>query len=118
MILASQAVLLCRMEQGKVVWSDTIKIERIRCALVKRIHPQNLQSNSKPKSEMKTMVCRFYQRGMCQKDKDRGTGPIFTNMFVPPAFQWEKNIDICLKIAECHLKTSRALSNGSAARCN
>ena len=29
---ASHAVLLCRMEEGKVDWSDTTKIDQIRCA--------------------------------------------------------------------------------------
>ena len=74
---ASHAVLLCRMEEGKVDWSETSKIDRIRRAHAQRAPPQNLASTNKPKSELKTMVCRFYQRGTCQKDKDHETGQIF-----------------------------------------
>ena len=74
---ASHAVLLCRMEEGKVDWADTPKIDRIRRAHAQRAPPQNLASSNKSKSELKTMVCRFYQRGTCQKDKDHETGQIF-----------------------------------------
>ena len=62
-------VLLCRMEEGKVDWSDTTKIDRSRRAHVQGAPPQNLAGNSKPKSELKTMVCRFYQKGTCQKER-------------------------------------------------
>ena len=47
------------------------------CTCAKRNPPQNLASNSKPKSELKTTVCHFYQRGTCQKDKDHETGQAF-----------------------------------------
>ena len=73
---ASHAVLICRMEEGKVDWSDTVKIDRISRAHAQRAPPQNLISSSK-KSESKTMPCRFYQRGTCQKDRDHETGQIF-----------------------------------------
>ena len=83
---ASHAVLLCRMEEGKVDWSETTKIDRIRRAHAQRAPPQNLAGNSKPKSELKTMVCRFYQKGTFQKDKDHETSQFFTKMSVPPVF--------------------------------
>ena len=73
---ASHVVLLCRMEEGKVDWLDTVKIDRIRRAYAQRAPPQNLTSTSK-KSEFKIMLCRFYQRGTCQKDRDHETGQIF-----------------------------------------
>ena len=38
---ASHAVLLCRMEEGKVEWSETSKIDRIR-----HPHAQRLPSQS------------------------------------------------------------------------
>ena len=65
------------MEEGKVDWSDISKIDRIRRAHAQRAPPQNLTSNNKPKSDFKTMVCRFYQGGTCQKDKDHETGQFF-----------------------------------------
>ena len=87
---ASHAVLLCRMEEGKVEWSDTIKIDRIRHAHAQRLPPQNLASNSKPKSETKTTVCRFYQRRVCQKDKDHETGQIFYKHVCATCFSMEE----------------------------
>ena len=48
---ASHAVLLCRMEEGKVDWSDTSKIDRIRRAHAQRA-PQNLASNNKSKRNL------------------------------------------------------------------
>ena len=61
---ASHAVLLCRMEEGKVEWSETTKIDRIRRAHAQRLPPQNNITHTKFKSETKTAVCRFYQRAM------------------------------------------------------
>ena len=65
------------MEEGKLDWSETSKIDRIRHAHAQRLPPPQNVSISKPKSDLKTMVCRFYQRGICQKDKDHETGHIF-----------------------------------------
>ena len=70
---AVHAVLLCRMEEGKVEWSETIKIDRMRLADVQRFYSQTSNISSKPKSESKTAVCHFYQRGMCQNKKDHET---------------------------------------------
>ena len=61
---ASHAVLLCRMEEGKVNWSETTKIDRIRRAHAQRLPSQTSNSSSKSKFESKSAVCRFYQRGM------------------------------------------------------
>ena len=74
---ASHAVLLCRMEGGKVEWSETAKIDRIRRAHAQRIPSQTNVSQNRSKSETKTAVCRFYQRAMCQHQKDHETGGIF-----------------------------------------
>ena len=74
---ASHAVLLCWMEEGKVEWSETTKIDRIRRAHAQRLPPQNNTTHSKSKSETKTAICRFYQRAMCQHQKDHETGGVF-----------------------------------------
>ena len=64
---ASNAVLLCRMEEEKVEWSETTKIDKIRCTHAQRLTSQNMGTGSMFKSETKSAVCRFFQRGMCQK---------------------------------------------------
>ena len=72
---ASHAVLLCRMEEGKVEWHETHKLDRIR-----RVHAQmGVGQNSgggtkQTRSEPKTTACRFYQRGLCHHQKDHETG--------------------------------------------
>ena len=74
---ASHAVLLCRIEEVKVEWSETTKIDRIRRAHVQKLPSQNSTIHSKSKSETKTAICRFYQRAMCQHQKDHETGGNF-----------------------------------------
>ena len=74
---ASHAVLLCRMEDGKIDWSETQTIDRIR-----RAHAQSQNNggqNSKfPKSEAKPiMACLFYQRGLCHNQRDHETAGTF-----------------------------------------
>ena len=116
---ALHAVLLCRMEEGKVDWSDTTKIDRIRCAHAQRVPPQNLASTSKPKSELKTMVCRFYQKGTCQKDKDHETGQFFYKHVCATCFSMGKEYRHRAKDCRVSLKkTIRALPIGSAQRHN
>ena len=44
---ASHVVLLCRMEEGKVDWADTVKIDRIRRAHAQRAPPQHLNNGNK-----------------------------------------------------------------------
>ena len=46
---ASHAVLLFRMEEGKVEWSETTKIDRIRRAHTQRLPPQNSTTHSQVK---------------------------------------------------------------------
>ena len=80
---AAHAVLLCRMEEGKIEWSETSKIDRVRRAHAQRLPSQSLATGNKTKfdikpfSDTKSAVCRFFQRGMCQKDRDHETGGTF-----------------------------------------
>ena len=74
---ASHAVLLCKMEEGKVDWSETTKIDRIRRAHAQRLPSQTGNGSNKSKFELKSAVCRFYQKGMCQNQKDHETGGTF-----------------------------------------
>ena len=119
---ASHAVLLCRMKEGKVEWSETTKIDRIRRAHAQRLPSQNVGAGGKTKTETKSAVCRFFQRGMCQKDRDHETGGTFYRHICSTCFTMGKEHKhmghvTWQKIAECQQsqqKTNRALPYGSA----
>ena len=96
---ASHAVLLCRMEEGKVEWSETTKIDRIRRSHAQRLPSQNISTHTKTKSETKT-ACVAFIRGPCVNiRKTMKLGILFTSMCVPPVLLWEKNISIWPKIS-------------------
>ena len=70
------AVLLVKMEEGKVAWGDTNKIDRIR-----RAHAQKIQSgqvsgvaNKKIVKSRTPLPCRFYQKGTCGQSQDHENG--------------------------------------------
>ena len=70
------AVLLVKMEEGKVAWGDTNKIDRIR-----RAHAQKVQSgqvsrvvNKKTVKSRTPLPCRFYQKGTCGQSQDHENG--------------------------------------------
>ena len=116
---ASHAVLLCRMEEGKVEWNETHKLDRIRRAHAQRgVNQTSGAVGSKPgKSEPKTTACRFYQRGLCHHSKDHETGGYFINTFARLALPWVGKTDIWSRIVGHHpglQKTTRALPQGSA----
>ena len=101
------------MEEGKVDWSDTVKIDRIRRAHAQRAPPQKLN--------LKQCPVVFIKGEPVKKIEITKLAKFFIHMFAPPAFRWGKNTDIWLKIAEYLLKlkkTSRALPIGSANKCN
>ena len=66
----AHAVLLCRMEEGKVNWANTEKIDRIR-----RAHAQKVVNNSvkKPNSELSGVPCKFFQNQKCPHKGDHHT---------------------------------------------
>ena len=76
---ASHAVLLCRMEEGKVEWHETHKLDRIRRAHAQRGVGQNSGGvgTKQTRPEPKATACRFYQRGLCHHQKDHETGGVF-----------------------------------------
>ena len=94
---ASNTVLLCRMEEGKVEWSETSKIDRIT-------HAQRLPSQSvstaptRFKSDLKPAGCKFYQKGTCQHQKDHETGGKFYRHICVTCFVQEKSIGTWQKI--------------------
>ena len=66
----AHAVLLCRMEEGKVNWAMTEKIDRIR-----RAHAQKVVNNStkKSNSEFPGVPCKFFQSQKCPHKGDHHT---------------------------------------------
>ena len=70
------AVLLVKMEEGKVVWGDTNKIDRIRRAHAQKVQSiQGSGSGSKKNLKSKTPPpCRFYQKGTCGQSQDHENG--------------------------------------------
>ena len=63
----SHAVLLCRMEDNKIQWQDTHKIDRLCRVHAQRMAPtpQNKRINVKG-----PLVCKFYQKGGCMQIGD------------------------------------------------
>ena len=111
---ASHAVLLYRMEEGKVEWHETHKLDRIRRAHAQRGVGQNSGGvgTKQTRAEPKATACRFYQRGLCIIRKTTKLVGSFINMSVPLAMPWVEKIGIWLKIVGHPpglQKTSKAL---------
>ena len=71
----SHAVLLCRMEDGKITWDETSKIDRVRRAHAQRLtsgHPQNVQSKKGERKD-RAIPCKFFQKDSCSHTKDHET---------------------------------------------
>ena len=65
------AVLLVKMEEGKIDWSDTEKIDRVRRIHAQRSTQNHTQSvNSRNQNREKPTPCKFYQRGTCGQKTD------------------------------------------------
>ena len=73
----SHAVLLCKMEEGKLQWSDTLKIDRIRRAHAQHFTQQIIHKILRKKTDSKGMPCKFYQKGTCQHKMDHDSGSVF-----------------------------------------
>ena len=58
---ASHSLLLCRMEEGKVKWSETEKIDRLRRAHAQKVVTRNNKNSGRDKG----VPCKFYQAGTC-----------------------------------------------------
>ena len=69
---ASHAVMLCEMERGKITWSDTTRIDRIR-----RAHAQKHQNKANwgnKMGEKHPWFCKNFQTGTCSYSRDHETG--------------------------------------------
>ena len=76
---AAHAVALCRMEDGKLSWNDTIGLDRVRRAHAqKNIGTSNsnngVSSNKFGKNKDLGFICNFFQIGTCTHSKDHISG--------------------------------------------
>ena len=72
----SHAVLLCKMEEGRITWDETQKIDRVRRAYAHRSAslPQVTHSNKKSGTKDQSMPCRYYQKNSCSHKGNHDTG--------------------------------------------
>ena len=60
----TDAFLLCRMEEGKLSWHATDKIESLRKAHTQKIISNNV-TNKKEGADTQCVLCKYYQNGKC-----------------------------------------------------
>ena len=72
----AHAVLLCKMEEGRVTWEETHKIDRVRRAYAHRStsSSHSSQSRKKLRSKDQSMPCRYYLKNTCSHKGDHETG--------------------------------------------
>ena len=74
----AHAVLLCKMEQDKIQWHETTKIDRVR-----RVHAQKVGRNSNyyQIKQTKPVPCKYYQKGTCGQTKDhKNNGQLYLTL--------------------------------------
>ena len=69
----AHAVLLCCMEENKVNWLQTEKIDRIRRAHAQKVNTQTQVPTSKKQNPENGLLCRFYQNNSCPQKGDHTT---------------------------------------------
>ena len=72
----SHAVLLCRMEEGRVTWKEIHKIDQVRRAYAHRStsQSQTTSGNKKVGQNYSSNPCKYYQRNLCSHKGDHETG--------------------------------------------
>ena len=70
----AHAVLICRMEKGRVTWQETDKIDMIRRAHAQKVQHVDSGSNSrKINGKESPTPCRYFQKGSsCSHEGDHG----------------------------------------------
>ena len=71
----AHAVLLCKMEEGRLNWSDTQKIDRIRRAYAHKVQNHNPSPYSTNRNGLKEgpTPCKFFQKATCSHKTDHET---------------------------------------------
>ena len=64
----AHAILLCKMEQDKIQWNETAKIDSVRRAHAQKVTQNPHQNNRK---QNKPIPCKFYQKGICGQSNDQ-----------------------------------------------
>ena len=71
----AHALILCRMEEGKLDWLNSDKLDRLR-----RAHAQKVLTNSSStgqsariKNESQGVMCKYFQSGKCSHKTDHTT---------------------------------------------
>ena len=74
---AAHAVRLCKMEENKVDWSETKKID-----CVCRVHTQRVMSSGSKRSgnKDKPVPCRYYQKGTCGQKGHENNGQSYLHV--------------------------------------
>ena len=77
----AHAVVLCHMEENKVNWDETNKLDRLRRVHAQRSPNSNTSLGRKFKSKDKGIPCRFYQKGTCgQKTEHENGGQLYLHV--------------------------------------
>ena len=63
----AHALVLCRMEEGKVDWLSSDKLDRLRRAHAQKVITNNtsIGQTSKNKSEAPGVMCKYFYTGKC-----------------------------------------------------
>ena len=71
----AHAVLLCKMEEGRVDWADTDKIDRIRWAYIHKVQNYSTSGHSTKRNGGKEdpTPCKFFQKSTCSHKTDHET---------------------------------------------
>ena len=69
----AHALLLCHMEEGKVEWHMTEKIDRIRRAHAQKVVSTSSSHGKKAQSTMQGTPYKFFQMGKCSHTSDHIT---------------------------------------------
>ena len=80
---ASHTVLLCSMEEGKISWQDTSKIDRIRRTHVQRATTSQTTHNPRKSKMTMQTPANFIKISHVHKKGTIRQGVRITNMFVP-----------------------------------
>ena len=77
-VKAAHAVILCRMEEGKLTWSDTQGLDRSKRAHAQKILTPSSYGNRSgkkfEKSKDKGLICKLFQIGSCNHSRDHISG--------------------------------------------
>ena len=77
----AHAVVLCHMEESKVTWEETNKLDRLRRAHAQKTHNSSVSLGRKLKSKEKGIPCCFFQKGTCgQKTEHENGGQLYLHV--------------------------------------